>query len=160
MLFHLRGEVSLPSKARFHASHQGTRKQAGTPQYFVQYVEYSCRRSCDEAILAFGKHLDWSDVIHNGSWNMTWDEFVKAMGFCRHRIVHSFGRVSAESLRTLTVPQRTFVELCLHTPVHDLERSILPPPCVIDPCFEVIVSHGWGLYILLTKRCGMADESE
>lgn len=159
MLFQLRGKVTLPNKAQFHASQRKAATQAGTPQYYADYVRHACRRNCDEAMVAFAQHLDWAAVIHNGKWNMTWDDFVSVLGFCRHRIVHNHGRVSMTSLRTLNGPQRGFVESCLQAAVHDSEPAILPPSSLMDPCFELIVSHGWGLYILVTKRCGMVDDS-
>jgi hypothetical protein len=159
LLFQLRGRATLPSKREFHASHRKARAYLGTPQYLADYVKYACRHNCDEAMAAFCKHLDWNSVVHNGWWDMTWDQFVSVMGFCRHRIIHTHGRVSVDNIRTLNAAQRKFVESCLHYPVHDLEQALLPPSAVIDRCFEVIVSHSWGLYILVTNRCGMMDES-
>jgi hypothetical protein len=159
MLFQLRGQLAPPKQSSFHHAQPRMSRRKGTPQYFFAYVEHACRRGTEEAQAVFQKHLDWKTVVHDGRWDMTWVEIVGVLAFCRHRIVHNYGRMSPNDLRELSRPQQTFVRACLGRSIHDREECLLVPTEKIDECFEVLASHGWGLHVLVSKHCAMDDET-
>jgi hypothetical protein len=159
-LYQLRNETTICDKGDFHAARMGVSKREGTAPYYVEYAEYSCRRDCEPAYRFFGKNLSWDKVTYPGYWEMTWDECIAAIGFCRHRIVHTEGRLSKTCLTKLSKSQRAFVTSCLHDSMHTCEKIILPPTEMMRGLFESIGSYGWGLYVLLTDRCSMKDESD
>src|SRR5207245_2948983 len=67
--------------------------------------------------------------------------------------------VSDKRFKNLTKRQRRFVDRCLHKTVHTKETMLLPPNKLIDKLFEMIASYGWTLYVLVSERCKMPDET-
>jgi hypothetical protein len=91
---------------------------------------------------------------------MTFDELIATIGFCRHCIVHNEGRVEEEKLVELNRFQRAFVTSCLHASLHGNGRLLLPTSKSADRTMEALASYGWALYVLLSERCAMEDESQ
>lgn len=160
LLFQLRGEVAIVHKKEFHRSKPFWAKQKHTPQYFAAYAEHAWKRDYKKVLAAFKKHLAWGRVKHLACHEMPWRTYIETIGFCRHRIVHNDGRVSSRSMNELSKGQQTYVQSCLHTSLYSKEEHLLPPGNIIDRLFEAVATYGWGLYVLLSERCSMVDESE
>ena len=159
LLNQLRGEVVLHQKRMFHRSLPKAKEREGTPDYFNDYARWTCRRDCDEALAEFAKQLDCDRITFSPLYNMTFEESVRSIAFCRHCIVHAGGRVSEPRFKSLTNPEQAFVGLCIHNTLHGNDILILPPTAVIDSMFEGLVSYAWALYILLADRCKMVDDT-
>jgi len=159
MLYQLRNEITITDKKAFHQANPGWAKNEGTQPYYVRYAQHSCRRDCDQARAAFAKHLEWDQVIRICDIGLDFDGTVKAIGHCRHCIVHNEGRVTNDGLSGLSKPERAFVTSCLHKSQHAEVDLLLPPSHLLDQVFEALASYGWGLYVLLSKRLNMDDET-
>jgi len=160
LLYQLRGEVALHQKKDFHRHSPGAKKREGTPDYFGEYARWICRRDCDEALAEFRRQLRWDRIKVSPFYNLTFEQSVRAIGFCRHCIVHNGGKISGARFRKLTRPEQVFVGMCAHKSLHGRGDLILPPTSVIDKMFEGLVSYAWALYILLAQRCKMVDDTE
>ncbi len=158
LLYQLRGEVAVAKKS-FHKARPDLQLKEGTLTYFKCYADWVSRRDCKRILEAFEKHLDWKKVFITRLWGMSFSETIAAIGFCRHRIIHSQGRVSESDWRKLSKSQADFVKSCLHETLHTKEQLILPDSKLVDTCYEDIASYGRGLYVLASKRCGMSDDS-
>jgi hypothetical protein len=157
LLFQLRGKVTIHKK-EFHRRQPFWAKREGTPQYFAAYAEYAWKYK--NVLAEFEKHLAWDRVKHLSYHEMPWRSYIETIRFCRHRIVHNDGRVSPRNMNELSKGQQTYVQSCLHASLYSKEEHLLPPGNIIDGLFEAVASYGWGLYVLLSEQCSMADESE
>ena len=162
LLFQIRNDMPIKDKKEFHRKKPEAVKVEGQPAYFQLYVDYACARDATKALDAFDKFLATDRFVRRSvAWpQMTWREYVGAFAVCRHLIVHNYGRVSETSLRKLGTTQKVFAESCIRESLHGKEQVILPSAKSLDLVFEIIGSYGWGLYVLLSDRCAMADESE
>lgn len=158
LLYYIREENTLARKKDFHAQNTKMIKLQGTATYFEEYVKWACSRTPAAALGVLTKELNW-DRVAMCFYKMTFDEFVSVIAFCRHCIVHNEGRVWERKFGSLSKKQKKYVELCLRRTIHSKEIIILPPNKLIDQLFEFIASYAWTLYILISERCGMRDET-
>lgn len=160
LLYQLRNQRPVADKKHFHSKRPQAKECEGQPRYFDLYMEYSCPRDPKRALETFAAELEMKRLVIRGLGGMTWEDRVTVFAVCRHLIVHNFGRVSAKSLVKLTKAQREYVESFIGESFHSKERVLLPTAEVIDRILQLAGTYGWALYILLSDRCGMADESE
>jgi hypothetical protein len=160
LLYQLRGQVAVANKQGFHRRHPKWKKQERTPQYFAAYAAF-CWKHDEKAVLAdFQKHVGWDRILYRSYHEMTWDEYIATLAFCRHRIVHNDGRVSMSSMKSLSRGQQSYVLECLNDSLYSKDKHLLPPTRLIDGLFEAVASYAWALYVLLSERCRMEDESQ
>jgi hypothetical protein len=155
MLFQLRDQITIRDRKAFHKQFPKIVKVERTPQYFNEYSRWSCRSNCAKACTSFRDNLNWSKAQIDGWGGMDWIALSATLGFCRHCIVHSEGRVDPEELRDLPVSQARFVQSLMRPSMLTGDERILPPPKAIDQFIEVIMSFTYGLYVLLSERCDM-----
>jgi hypothetical protein len=149
----------VANKQEFHRKYPAWRQQERTPQYFAAYAAFCWKRG-EKAVLAqVQKLLAWDRVLYGAHNDMTWNEYLATIAFCRHRIVHNDGRVSKSSLNTLTKEQQGYVLACLGDSLYSKDKHLLPPTTLIDGMFEAVASYAWALYVLVADRCSMKDES-
>jgi len=158
--YQLRGQITLPSKRAFHKAQAKNAKQEGTAPYYVAYAKYACRRNCNEAMEVFQKVLPWDTMVFHLMHLMPFEEIVALLGYCRHCIVHDEGRVPDDIWESLNVNQVTFVRSCLRESILTGEETILPDKRKIELIVQMLVSYGYGLYILLSEKCGMEIEKK
>jgi hypothetical protein len=159
MLYQLRNDIRIPDKKKFHKMYQGLSNHKGTNPYYVQYAQYVCKGNCDQARAAFTEYLDWKKAKRLCPIGLDFNQIVKTLGFCRHRIVHKEGRVTEKCLRALSKKEYEFISTCLYKTVHTDENLLLPPQEVLDEILVATASYGWATYKLLAERCAMNDES-
>jgi hypothetical protein len=156
LLFQLRDEITLAEKQQFRRVFPKLRKQEGTPQYYLEYANFLCKRDCNRAVVEFEKQVAWKAAFSVPWYDMPFDELLGTLAFCRHCIVHKEGRVAKDRMRKLSRPSGVFVRSCLHQSLHGKEELLLPDTKTIDTCFEAVASYAYGLYVLLSERCSMA----
>jgi hypothetical protein len=158
LLFHLKDELSPPSRADFHAKTPKWRKYRNTPSYFQDYAQWSCRTDCAEALGVFKKQLTWDEIHVTGSFGMGWLMVVKTLAFCRNCIVHNDGWVSEHCWNRLNKQQKAFVgSMTKRTILSDRER-ILPSAKTMDRLIEAVMSFAYGLHVLQSKKCRLDVE--
>ncbi len=154
LLFHLKDKLSPPKREGFHQAMRNWRAYRNTPPYFRDYAQWSCRVDCSEALRVFGNWLAW-DEIHVKLWNgMEWLAVARLLAFCRHRIVHNEGRVSEAQWKKLNKEQTKFVRAMMKKSILSEDERILPPAKMVGPLIEAIMSFAYGLYALVSQRCG------
>src|ERR1019366_9542180 len=109
LLYQLRDQVTVSDKQDFHRRHPKWSKQERTPHYFDAYAAFCWKRDDKKVIAAFEKHLAWKRVTYLAYHEMPWREYIETIAFCRHRIVHNDGRVSAPSMNKLSKGQKAYV---------------------------------------------------
>jgi hypothetical protein len=159
LLFQIRNETALEFKQAFHSRKPKLAKMKGTPQYFEAYAEFAWNRDSKAVLEAFEKLTKWKRITYRAFHDMPWKEYIEVIAFCRHRIVHNDGRVTKNSLNTLSVGQQEYVRSCLHDSLYSPEKHLLPPTRFIDNLFEAVGSYVWAMYFLVSERSGMVDES-
>ncbi len=159
LLSHKGSEIKLRKVDAFHNSHTGWEERAGSAEYFEKYAAYACRYNCNAAIDDFERYLNWDRAAIKGCFAMSYHDFVRVLGICRHRIVHNHGKISDEHLGNLTPGQKRFVVSWMSETLHGRERLILPEAKPVDDCFEHLASYGRGLFVLASDFCGMADDT-
>ena len=113
LLYQMRSEVTVANKQEFHRRYPKWKQQERTPVYFAAYAEFCWKRD-EKAVLAdLRKHLAWDRVLYRAYNEMTWDEYIATIAFCRHLIVHNDGRVSKRSMNSLSKGQQAYVLECL-----------------------------------------------
>ena len=158
-LFQIRSAGTIKLKRGFHKAFPQSVKHRGTPQYFREYAKWACNKNATPALDLFAKELNFSRLTIL-FYQMSFADFITALGFCRHCIVHNHGRLFDSSFEKLNKDKRELVSLFLHNGPHSNEVMVLPSTEMIDETFESLVSYGWALYILLAERCGMRDETQ
>jgi|SRR5579871_4757337 len=151
--------ISLRRTTAFHKAFTGWEKRAGTPEYLDRYAQFACQRDCSDAIDDFEEQLDWGKATIIGCFGMTYHDFIRVLGTCRHCIVHNHGRITSDRIDKMTQAQNDFVNSWIAESLHGKERLLLPPTKPVDKCFEHLVSYGRGLYVLLSESCGMEDDT-
>lgn len=158
LLFHLKDDLAPARRAEFHKSTPKWRNYRNTPAYFSDYAQWACSVNCSEALRLFENTLAWNQMRITG-WNgMNWTGVSRILAFCRHCIVHNEGRVSEARWKRLSKPQAAFVRAMMKKTILSEDERILPPAQLFDRFLEVIVSLSYGLYVLLSQRCGMDVE--
>jgi hypothetical protein len=160
VLFQLRTERTLSDKHLFHAKKPKLAKLKGIPQYYHGYADFAWKRNYKGVLDDFEKLTKWDRVTYKAFHEMPWKEYIEVIAFCRHRIVHNDGRVSKNSMNTLSAGQQAYVQSCFHESLYAGGQQLLPPTTFIDGLFEAVGSYAWALYVLFSERCGMADESQ
>jgi len=158
--YQLRDEETIRDKKKFHRSYPEWANCERTPHYYKHYAKYVCKRDCKRAIADFERLLAWENVKITHWRGMTVPDLISTIGFCRHRTVHEGGRVTDEDLRELDKDPRRFVRSCIRTGVHGGHKLILPDKKTISRCVEILASYGYGLYVLLARKCNMRIEYE
>lgn len=158
MLYQLRNRMTIRDKKRFHNARQEAAKHQGTARYYSEYANWSCRRDCKPALKTFQRELDWSTVVINRYFEMDPIVLADALAFCRHCIVHVEGHVSATELSKLSEAQKKFVRILLDRSVVTKDDRILPDKEITAALLEAVMSFAYGLYKLLSQRCGMKIE--
>lgn len=157
-LFYTRSERTLSDKSAFHNANPKIKKSEGTQPYFNEYAAWRCKRNVTDAISMLGTELDMDRVLVR-FYEIGIADYVQAIGFCRHAVVHNDGRIAETRLKRLSTDQRRLVELHLGNAVHGNEVMILPSTRQIDEIFEGLISYGWAFYILTTAHCRMRDDT-
>jgi hypothetical protein len=160
MLFRLRGKVSPPSREAFHKNTPRWRDYRNTAIYFEDYAAFACRSNCSEALKVFRNELDWG-LVHVRTWpatDMEWMDVARVLAFCRHSIVHNEGRVSEARLKKLAKRLREYVQGIMKTTILSDDERILPDAKTVDALVEAMASFAYGLYVLVSKRCGVDVE--
>jgi hypothetical protein len=160
LLYQLRNETTLKYKQQFHAKKLKLAKLKGTPEYYQGYAEFAWKQDYKEVLAAFERLTKWARITYRAYHGMTWNQYVEAIGFCRHRIVHNDGRVSKNSMNTLSKEQQAYVQSCLHGSLFSREQHLLLPTKFVEGMFEAVASYVWAIYVLFAERCGMEDESD
>ena len=155
LLFQRRGECTLRQKQAFHKAHPKMTKVEGTPQYYRAYAKFECKRDCDKAIAALFAQLDMKSVVLDRWGDMSFEEVIAVVGFCRHRIVHVDGVITPEALTELSVAQKNFVKRCLRKGVLTREPQFLPDHATTKGIIEILASVAYALYVLLGRQCAM-----
>jgi hypothetical protein len=154
LLLQVKDEVSPPRKANFHKSNSKWHGYLNTEKYFRDYVHWSCRGDCGEALRIFRQELEW-ERIRVTHWNgMEWLAVSNVLAFCRHCIVHNEGRVADAEWTKLDKRQGRFVRTMMKKTILSDEERLLPPAQVVDGLIEAMMSFAYGLYVLLSERCG------
>jgi hypothetical protein len=161
MLFQLRRELPIRGKdiKAFLRKKPAWAGRQGTPKFFEAFAAYECRSDCKKAVTVFDKQLDWSRAASDVFGTMKFHEFIAVLATCRHAIVHKEGAVTPEAISSLSKSQNSFLKLCMHKSLHGGETAILPPTKLVDQCYEDVASYARGLYVLLSERCGMSDDT-
>lgn len=163
MLWHLRDDFTLPKRAGFHEKNMKWRTYHKTPEYFQDYMKYACHSDCAEALNAFRTKLDWS-IVHVKWWLadddcvIEWMEVVRMLAFCRNCIVHNNGHVYERSLKKYNRQQQHVIQAMMSKTILSDELRILPPASNARRILEAMMTLGWGIYVLLSKRCSLTVE--
>lgn len=154
LLFQLRGQITLPSRAGFHKNQPKMAKLEGTPQYNAAYVRQACRRNCNEAIDAFAKKLPLRTMTYRWQHGMTFEEIYGLLNFARNCIVHFEGRWPVEKVSISDVQQK-FVRKWMRKSILTGEATILPSDSALDLVLDMLVSYSYGLFVLLSENSNM-----
>jgi hypothetical protein len=152
LLFLVRETHRLKSLDRFHARHPKAVQIRGTPQYFVQYATWTCDHSSVNALNELLRMVDWKAVHLKYIGKMSLPLFVRAIGVCRHAIVHASGKVTENEMRRLDKAQRRYIDSLQKRSIFTNERLILPDRRTADRVLEVFASMAFAIYRLLALR--------
>lgn len=158
LLYQLRNDLNPPKRKAFEKLWPSLAKIRGTPGYFQKYAEWACRRSCEEAVAVFAKHLSWHFVPKKPP-RLDFPAFIDVLGFCRNCIIHCQGAVPEDRSRKLSRDQKDFLKMHLHKTAKTQEVRVLPSSKLIDVIFMMCGSYARTLYVLLSHRCQMRDET-
>ncbi len=76
------------------------RHARGTPEYFLAYAEWRSKSNCNDLINELATAFPiLGDRLLNNSIMMNIPEFLRAIAFCRHRIVHNCFEMEDSELR-------------------------------------------------------------
>lgn len=160
LLYQLRNELTAPKKKAFHKANPGWVSRKGTYPYYRQFARFACKRDCTPALMAFDRHLAWDDVRLVRLRGVSFRELASTVASCRHYTVHQGGRVTDSDLREMPRAQQQLIRSCVRNSVHGGQKLILPDRKVTYDSIEGIASYGYGLYVLLARRCNMRIEYE
>ena len=97
--------------------------------------------------------------MHEKSWEgMEWMDVSKMVAFSRNCIVHNEGRVTAARWKKLNKQQALFVKSMMKKTILSEEERTLPDARTMDHLIEALTSFGYGLYVLVSRRCELAVE--
>lgn len=159
MLGQIGDTMSLAELPAFQRAMKGWNGVPGSQDYYERYSGFVWRQKPNAAFADFQSQLAWEKAIIIGYLDMTYPELIQALGCCRHCIVHNQGHPETSKMAKLNKVQTAFVESWLHESVHKKDPLILPTTKDVDKCFDEVVTYARSLYVLLSERCRMADDS-
>lgn len=163
MLRHLKDEIPIPNRERFHDKHTDWRSKHRTAEYFKEYAAWACFGDVKEPLKVFRKELDWSLVkmpywLADNNCVIEWMEVPRMLAFCRHCIVHNNGRVFEKSLKRYSPPQRHVIKSLMGKSMLGDDQRLLPPVKNADRFIEAMLSLAYGIYVLISNRCDLEVE--
>jgi hypothetical protein len=158
LLFRLKDDARPPDRQGFHQAMPRWRDYRNTPAYFRDYAEWSCRANASKALRFFVAQLSWEDIQITGWGDLEWVDLMSTLAFCRHCIVHNEGRVSEGKWKRLSRPKTKLITSLMRKTILDDQSRILPQREQLDGLIQATMSFAYGLYVLLSQRCGIGLE--
>jgi hypothetical protein len=158
-----RSDIDAADRDRFAKASGASLPSAGTQEFFVEYVDWMCRRNTDELIKKLRRDVPSFGGISK-PYALTVKPFVskvdlfrvfKLVAECRHLIIHNHGRIDARELAHGTGTPELDIQNLYRKSLFDGEMTILPERGVVTDYLEYLADFCFLCYRTISDYCGL-----
>ena len=147
--------VSRASKFRESETKDGGKPTPkGTPQYYAAYARWASKREISEALTYLTTTVEWSDIHRGERFGVNYDQLVRALAYCRHTIVHGFGRLPNDKPSKTPAYCWSVANQLARPRVHGSGLSILPEAAHTTKLINEVSSFAFATYTAFSETYG------